>query len=214
VFPVQIQSGVPELAQATPEGPMTDGKAETGALVPGRHCGDCSLCCKLIRVDAFTKPAGVWCTHCASGGTRGQKRREGGCRIHESRPAECRNFYCAWLASPTLGEDWRPSRSKLVLRVESDGRLIAVHVDPGDPAAWRREPYFQTLKRFAIKGADSGQQVIVYIRNRVIVIFPNKEVEVGTMNPGDHLVVREVRSANGRDWVAFIEAAAPATGSK
>ncbi len=50
---------------------------------------------------------------------------------------------------------------------------------------------------------------IVYIKNRVIAIFPNKEVEVGTMNPGDHLVVREVGGPDGRDWIAFIEAAGP-----
>ncbi len=85
--------------------------------------------------------------------------------------------------------------------------MIAVHVDPSDPVAWRREPYFQRLKQFAIKGVDLKQRVVVYIRNRVIVIFPNKEVEVGTMNPGDHLVVREIDGPAGRDWKAFIEAA-------
>jgi hypothetical protein len=61
--------------------------------------------------------------------------------------------------------------------------------------------YFRKLKDLAVRGADSNQQVIVYIRNRVIAIFPNKEVEVNTMNPGDHLVVREVGSptaATGR----------------
>jgi hypothetical protein len=180
---------------------MADGKAETVSLVPGRICGDCSLCCKLIRVDAFEKPSGVWCVHCAPGGSR--------CRIYDSRPAECRDFYCAWLLSPTLGEEWRPNRCKLVVRVEADGGLIAVHVDPSDPAAWRREPYFRTIKHFAVSGAERNQRVIVYIRNRVIAVFPNKEVEVGTMNPGDHLVVREVGGPNGGDWVAFIEAAGP-----
>jgi hypothetical protein len=130
---------------------MADGKADTFSLVPGRACGDCSLCCKLIRVDAAAKAAGTWCTHCAPGR---------GCKIYDARPAECRDFYCAWMASPALGEEWRPSRCKLVLRVESDGRMIAVHVDPSDPAAWRREPYFQTLKRFAVTGANLNQQVI------------------------------------------------------
>jgi uncharacterized cysteine cluster protein YcgN (CxxCxxCC family) len=110
---------------------MADVKADTVSLVPGRRCGECSLCCKLIRVDAFTKAPGIWCTHCAPG--------NGGCRIYDSRPAECRDFHCAWMSSPSLGEEWRPSRCKLVLRVESEGRLIAVHVDPSDPAAWRRE---------------------------------------------------------------------------
>jgi uncharacterized cysteine cluster protein YcgN (CxxCxxCC family) len=178
---------------------MADVKADTVSLVPGRRCGDCSLCCKLIRVDAFTKAPGIWCTHCAPG--------NGGCRIYDNRPAECRDFHCAWLASPSLGEEWRPSRCKLVLRVESEGALIAVHVDPSDPAAWRREPYFKTIRHLAITGAATNQQVIVYIGNRVIAIFPNKEIEVGTMNPGDHLVVREVGGPEGRDWVAFIEPA-------
>jgi hypothetical protein len=179
--------------------PMADDEAGTTSIVPGRNCGDCSLCCKLIRVDAFAKPAGTWCTHCAPGGDR--------CKIYHHRPTECRDFYCAWLVSPTLSDDWRPNKSRMVLRVESDGKLIAVHVDPSDPVAWRREPYFHKLKQFAIKGVDINQRVVVYIRNRVIVIFPNKEVDVGTMNPGDHLVVREVGGPNGRDWKAFIEAA-------
>jgi hypothetical protein len=52
---------------------------------------------------------------------------------------------------------------------------------------------------------DSKQQVVVYVKNRVIVIFPNKEVDVGTMNAGDELVIREVWGPQGRDWRAFIE---------
>jgi hypothetical protein len=179
---------------------MPNGEGESVSLVPGRSCGECSLCCKLIRVDAFAKPPGTWCSHCAPGGGR--------CKIYDGRPDECRTFHCAWLLSPGLGEEWRPNKCKIVLRVEADGNLIAAHVDPSDPMAWRREPYFGKLKQFAVKGIDRDQRVIVYIKNRVIVILPNKEVEVGTMNPGDHLVVREVGGPNGRDWKAFIEAAA------
>jgi hypothetical protein len=109
------------------------------------------------------------------------------------------------MVSPSLDEHWRPNRCKIVLRVESDGRLIAAHVDPSDPGAWRREPYFQTLKQFSIKGADVDQRVVIYIKNRVIVVLPNKEVDLGIMHPGDHLVVREILGPNGRDWEAFIE---------
>ncbi len=44
-------------------------------------------------------------------------------------------------------------------------------------------------------------------KDRVTVVFPNKELDVGTMRPGDHLVVRELVNARGaRDWTAFIEA--------
>jgi hypothetical protein len=178
---------------------MSDSMANPVAVVPGRSCGDCSLCCKLIRVDAFAKPPGTWCAHCAPGGR--------GCLIYDSRPTECRNFYCAWMVSPTLGDEWRPSRCKIVLRVESDGKLIAAHVDPSAPTAWRREPYFGKLKQFAVKGAETKQRVIVYIKDRVVVVLPNKEIEVGTMKPGDHLVVREIAGSNGPDWTAFIEVA-------
>ena len=55
------------------------------------------------------------------------------------------------------------------------------------------------------RAAGTEQQVAIYIKNRVIVVFPNKEVDVGTMNPGDHLVVRESAGPRGRDWNAFIE---------
>jgi len=79
---------------------------------------------------------------------------------------ECRKFYCAWMVSPSLGEHWRPNKCKMVLRVESGGKLIAVHVDPSDPTAWRREPYFQKLRQFAIDGLKTDQQVIVLHNDR------------------------------------------------
>src|SRR5216683_1788545 len=112
----------------------------------------------------------------------------GGCTIYETRPTECREFFCSWLTSPALGPKWRPNKCKMFVRHE--GNLIAIHVDPSDPTAWQREPFFQQIKAFATRAADTKQQVAVYIKNRVIVIFPHKEVDVGTINPGDHLVVR------------------------
>lgn len=174
---------------------MSNDAGDTVSVVPGRSCGDCSLCCKLLRIEAFNKPVGTWCAHCAPG--------RGGCTLYESRPAECRDFYCQWLVSPGLGPEWRPNRCKMFLRLE--GNLIALHVDPSDPAAWRRQPYFQQLKDFASKAVDSKQQVVVYIRDRVIVIFPNREIDVGTMNSGDQLVVKRGIGPHGRDWNAYIE---------
>ncbi len=175
---------------------MSDEARNAVSVVPGRRCGDCSLCCKLLRIKAFDKPLGVWCAHCAPG--------RGGCTIYHTRPAECRKFYCDWLLSPALGEVWRPNKCKMFIGRE--GNLITIHVDPSDPQAWRREPFFREIKQFAARVAGTEQQVAVYIKGRVIVVFPHKEVDVGIMNPGDQLVVRElVGSRGGRDWVAFIE---------
>ena len=176
---------------------MSSDTRSPATIIPGRSCGECSLCCKLPRIEAFDKPVGVWCAHCAPG--------RGGCTIYETRPDECRTFLCAWLTSPALGPEWRPNKCKMFVRHE--GNLIAIHVDPGDPQAWRREPFFRQIKAFAASAAGTAQQVAIYIKDRVIVVLPNKEVDVGTMKPGDHLVVRElVGSRGGRDWTAFIEA--------
>ncbi len=79
--------------------------------------------------------------------------------------------------------------------------------DDRQPTAWRREPFFRRIKAFATRAAGTEQQVAVYIKDRVIVVFPHKEVDVGTMKPGDQLVVRQlVGSRGGRDWTAYIEA--------
>ena len=74
---------------------MSSDAGDPVPLVPGRSCGECSLCCKLLRIEAFNKPVGTWCSHCAPG--------RGGCTIYETRPTECRDFYCAWLTTPALG---------------------------------------------------------------------------------------------------------------
>jgi hypothetical protein len=74
---------------------------EPVAIVPGRACGSCSLCCKLLRIEELDKPAGVWCPHCQAG--------LGGCKIYGVRPGPCRSFHCAWLINPELGPEWRPT---------------------------------------------------------------------------------------------------------
>ena len=119
--------------------------------------------CKGIRVDGFTKVP------------------ESGVPLRAHRGG-CRDFHCAWQASASLGEKWRRSRCKLVLRVESEGRLIAVHLDRSEPAVWRREPYFRAIR----PGRQRRQQQPAGDRlgNRVICDLPNKEVEDGIMNPG------------------------------
>ena len=71
----------------------------------GRECGDCSLCCKVLDIDALNKPAGKWCQHCRPG--------DGGCSIYQTRPATCRDFACGWLVIARLGEEWKPSRARM-----------------------------------------------------------------------------------------------------
>ena len=68
-------------------------------VVPGRRCGSCTLCCKVLAITELQKPRGTWCPDCSPGK---------GCNIYETRPAECRSFMCGWLTDPMLGPEWKP----------------------------------------------------------------------------------------------------------
>jgi hypothetical protein len=149
------------------------------ALVPGRACGTCTLCCKIMRIEALQKPSGKWCAHCEPGR---------GCGIYETRPAECRRFFCMWMYQPQIGPEWKPEKSKIVLCLELDGKRIAAHVDPGFPAAWRRAPYYGDLKRWSAAAAHAEQQVSVWIGRHAIVILPDRDVDLGIVAE-DELVV-------------------------
>jgi hypothetical protein len=132
-----------------------------------RTCGDCTLCCKVMAISALAKPQGTWCGHCAVGT---------GCRIYAARPEECARFACGWLVDPKLGEEWRPSRSRIILIAQrGDNRLVA-HVDPARPDAWRREPYYGRLKEWARAAAAVQGKVLVYVGRRATLILPDRDV--------------------------------------
>src|SRR5689334_24860136 len=129
---------------------------------PGRSCGECSLCCKLSYIaEPLHKPSGAWCTHCRPGK---------GCSIYETRPLPCRGFICLWLQSLGLDDRWKPTTAKLYVATER-GR-IAVYVDPAFPNKWRQEPYFTQIKKWATDHFVEQIQVVVYIKDRAIVVLP------------------------------------------
>jgi hypothetical protein len=132
-------------------------------IVPGRSCGDCSMCCKIPRIDEVEKPQGVWCRHCAPA--------RGGCTIYETRPSVCRDYFCGWLLSSDMGPEWQPSICKMMINFEKDLVRISVHVDPAYPTAWRREPYYSRFKQWSARFA--GQKVIVvFVKKRPLWSFP------------------------------------------
>jgi hypothetical protein len=149
---------------------------------PGRKCGECSLCCKLLHVEEVPKPAGLWCPHCL---------KSRGCSIYDSRPKQCQNFYCGWLSNLDFGDEWHPQRSKMVLFASGFVNRLGIHVDPGFPSAWRQEPYFSQLKQLARDGIEHQRQVVVYLKDRAIVILPHDEVDLGVLAPDDHIMVSQ-----------------------
>ena len=155
---------------------------------PGRACGTCTLFCKVYDVPSLQKPMGQWCGHCRPGR---------GCGIHETRPEHCRSFHCLWMMSPWMGPEWKPERSKMVLTLDPETRFMLVQVDPGAPAAWKREPYHAQLRRWAAAAARERRHVVVLVNRLATVVLPDRDVSLGAFEPGDRIVARERRTPKG-----------------
>jgi hypothetical protein len=154
-----------------------------------RQCGDCSLCCKLLRIPELDKPKDEWCPNFA---------HRIGCRIYADRPPSCRDFRCRWLVDLTMGPEWKPSVCKMVL--DAKPRLLVVHADPAVTKPWRAEPYSSVLKRLAAQGLTQGTLVMVMERRRSIVILPDREVDLGIINPDARIALERVTTAGGLQW--------------
>lgn len=152
-----------------PAGPLT--------ITTGRECGKCSLCCKLLHVIELNKPAGAWCQHCKPGA--------GGCSIHETRPQICRGYFCGWMLSRGVGDDWYPLTCHMILSLAKIGgvQTVTVTVDGKHPLAWREPHYHRQLQALALRGlkvnsAEAVHVVQVRVDNRVWVVLPNRDVEI------------------------------------
>ena len=152
-------------------------------IQPGRSCSGCTMCCKTLSITDQQKPKDLWCPKCDVGK---------GCSIYPDRPQECVTFYCGWLTIPGwIDPKWRPAQSKIVLLSELEGNRMAAHVDPGSPMAWRDEPFYSDLKRWAAMAAPSMGQVVVQIGRRVIVILPDRDVDLGEVAADERIVTAE-----------------------
>ena len=155
----------------------------TRASSAGRDCGDCTLCCKVMAIETLAKPAGVWCRECRPGR---------GCLIHSERPAECRDYSCLWLLDDRLGPQWKPNRSRLVLTTSDDG--IEIRCDPGYPDAWRKPAFREQIRQWAAAGETHDVTVLVIAGERMILITPEREFDLGVVRP-DQRIVREIEGA-------------------
>jgi hypothetical protein len=156
--------------------------------VPGRACGACTLCCKVMKIVEIGKPPGRWCANCRPGQ---------GCAIYAERPGECRQFFCGWLTNPDLSDEWKPERSKIVVTLEGGGRMVAAHVDSSQPDAWRRAPFFQKLKQWARIAERDDRLVLVRVGARAFVIFPDRETDLGLMDENDLIATRRIDAPQG-----------------
>jgi hypothetical protein len=167
---------------------MLDPANSASEPAPGRACGACTLCCKVYDVPSLDKPAGQWCRYAKPGR---------GCGIHETRPQHCRSFHCLWMTQNWLGPEWKPDQAKMVLSIDPATLCLFVQVDPGQPNAWKREPYYRHLKQWAAGALQQRRHVVVFLNKSGTVILPDRDVPLGLFSPGDRIVARERRTPHG-----------------
>ena len=66
---------------------------------------------------------------------------------------------------------------------------LQIAVDPSFPNAWMRPPYYARIKKWAADGAAQGRFVFVRIGMRMIALLPDREVDLGRVEPSDDIVV-------------------------
>src|SRR6266496_1039725 len=104
---------------------MMSFKTDEVEVVPGRSCGECSLCCTIFSITELNKPNNTHCQHCSTG--------QGGCVIYKSRPRECQEFYCGWLNKSMFDDEWYPHKSRIVLKDKTHKGRVEVYVDRDYP---------------------------------------------------------------------------------
>lgn len=157
---------------------------------PGRSCAGCTMCCKIFGIPELSKPRHQWCVHCSIGV---------GCKIYDQRPKSCREFFCGYLVDERVPEHWKPSKSRMVLTSEDNGRRLVIDVDPGRLDAWKKAPYYAEIKKMAVAAVRNRGQVILWQGKNAIAILPDREKHLGPISAGQIIVTTERDGPGGGD---------------
>jgi hypothetical protein len=75
---------------------------------------------------------------------------------------------------------------------ETHAPRLSVHVDPGRPSAWREEPYYSQIKRWAAAAVAKRGQVIVWQGRNTIAVLPDRDKDLGEVRP-DQFIITQVK---------------------
>jgi len=153
-----------------------------------RSCEGCTMCCKLLSIDALDKPRLQWCVHCDIGA---------GCKIYGERPVECRTFNCGYLLEANIGDHWKPANSRMVISLLANANRMVVYVDPDRPDAWRKEPYYSDVKSWARSAVRNQGQVVVSEGRDMIAVMPDGETNLGPVRDDQLIITRRKRGPGG-----------------
>ena len=120
-------------------------------IVPGKSCGSCTLCCKVMGIPEIKKRAWEQCSHVGDGV---------GCKIYSERPMSCRQFICGWLLDPNMGPDLKPEVCHVVT-YQRVGQHIVATCDADYPGAWRAPNVLEFLQRLARVNAPKYKVILM-----------------------------------------------------
>jgi hypothetical protein len=144
-------------------------------------CGDCSLCCKVYRVDDLEKKAHQACDH-----TRHkQNSSSSGCGIWGLHPQSCQTLKCLWLKHADMNALWRPDIAGFVLRVM--GTALHIDSDHDRPKDWQREPYYSQFKAWSKLIEDGSGLLVVNLKDAICLITPLEDLYLKGPKRGEHL---------------------------
>ena len=167
--------------------PIEDLYDSENPLVPGRQCGSCMLCCKVMRVPELNKPSGTLCTHALPGK---------GCAIREHRPRSCRTFFCGWRLDPNIDSLWKPEICGFVLTIDVRYASMFAMVDPARPNAWRMQPYHGRMREWSARAFQEDKRIVAQVAGgEATVILPDRDVPIGVLGIGDEIVLSRVGGA-------------------
>ena len=111
--------------------------------VPGRECGSCNMCCKILVIDELKKDAGPLCSNWCKGV---------GCQIYAKRPDVCRDFLCEWLSEREVPARLKPNVYGTIFIHDVECDQYQAGCDPKEPNRWRHPQVFKYLLAKAKEG--------------------------------------------------------------
>jgi hypothetical protein len=157
-------------APATPASPAEDGStASPPAIVPGKSCGSCTVCCTVMGVPELKKRPWEPCPHVTPGL---------GCGIYAERPTGCRKFICGWLLDPSMGPDLKPENCHVVFDQKDEHNIFAT-CDANYPDAWRAPNVVEFLHRLA-RALGPTRKVVVLEKSRTWFVTEDAIVPTDT----------------------------------
>lgn len=154
----------------------------SGGLVPGRSCGACTACCRVLEIKALDKPAGILCRH-----NTGRA-----CGIYAERPETCVQWHCLWRRIGALPDALRPDRSGVVFALERRSPASAPDLEAPEGACivGRALDGEQAFARW-----EAVEAFAMFVREGSLPVWKAHDRHATLMHPGPQALKSQVSVA-------------------